>query len=99
MAKRVAGLPGETVALRDGGLVINDRAVPFPASLSLLRYYSFGRLAPGKSEACGTGYFLLGDDSKDSQDSRFEGPLPPERIEGRPWLIVWPFSRLGFVNP
>jgi Transposase zinc-binding domain len=32
-------------------------------------------------------------------DSHFEGPLAPERIDGRPWLIVWPRSRWGFVNP
>jgi signal peptidase I len=97
--KRVAGLPGETIALEGGGVRIDGTAIPRPESLGFLKYYSYGKLAPGKSEDCGRGYFLLGDDSKDSQDSRFEGPLAPERIDGRPWLIVWPRSRWGFVNP
>jgi hypothetical protein len=42
---------------------------------------------------------VLGDDSKDSQDSRWEKPVEPDLMNGRPLLIVWPLSRLGFVNP
>lgn len=47
---------------------------------------------------CGEGYFGLGDDSMDSDDSRIEGPIPPNWIVGRAWLIVQPWARFGLVN-
>jgi hypothetical protein len=42
---------------------------------------------------------VLGDDSKDSQDSRWEKPVTRDAIVGRAWLVVWPLKRFGFVNP
>ena len=48
---------------------------------------------------CGDGYFLLGDDSADSWDSRYEGPFERWRVRGRAWLIVGPSGRRGWVNP
>ncbi|HYF50500.1 MAG TPA: hypothetical protein VEJ63_13905, partial [Planctomycetota bacterium] len=62
-------------------------------------YYPIGRLAYENATDVGSGYFVLGDDSRDSQDSRFEESVDPESLCGRPWLIVWPLSRFGFVNP
>ena len=98
--KRVVGLPGETVALKDvNTMLINGRPVPFPQSLQGQKYYSFGFLANGAAAGCDDGYFVLGDDSRDSQDSRFTGPLKRDRIKGRAWLRVWPPSRMGFINP
>jgi signal peptidase I len=98
--KRVVGLPGETVYLKDMKTVlINGQTMPFPPSLQSQRYYSFGLLAPGKMASSGNGYFVLGDDSRDSQDSRFTGPIQWEHIKGRAWLRVWPPSRFGVVNP
>jgi signal peptidase I len=97
--KRVVGLPGETVALREGSLLIDGRPVARPPSLAALTYHAYGNLMNGAPVACGDGYFILGDDSRDSQDSRFEGPLPPERVLGRSWLVIWPPGHRRFVNP
>ena len=97
--KRVVGLPGETVALAQGEVVINGAAAPRPASLPSLRYYAYGQFHRGGTAECGDGYYVLGDDSRDSQDSRYEGPLAPKAIVGRAWLVVWPPGRIGFVNP
>ena len=98
--KRVVGLPGETLCLRDGRVSIDGSAVPAPAGLNFIYYYTYGPyLHNGKMASCGDGYFLLGDDSRDSFDSRYIGPVPAARINARPWLIVWPFSRFGRVNP
>jgi signal peptidase I len=98
--KRVTGLPGEHVKLQDGQLVIDGKRVPPPSSLAFLYYFSYGpKLHNGASADCGSGYFVLGDDSKDSEDSRYEGPVDASRVRVRPWLIVWPPSRFGFVNP
>ena len=97
--KRVVGLPGESVALRDGTLFVDGQAVRRPKSLEPLTYYAYGNLMNGATVACGDGYYVMGDDSRDSQDSRFEGPLPADRIVGRSWLVVWPAGHRRFVNP
>ena len=97
--KRVTGLPGETISIKDKWVCVNGFPVEHPSSLKFLRYYPYGNMDKKASVACGKGYYVLGDFTTDSQDSRFEGPLAPERILARPWLIVWPWSRIGFVNP
>lgn len=98
--KRVVGLPGETIAIRDWdkGVLINGAPVAQPRSLETIKYLAYGNLTGGKAVACSDGYFIMGDDSKDSQDSRFTGPLKPQRIRARAWLLVRPLSRFGFVN-
>lgn len=98
--KRVVGLPGETISLQDTiTVVINGKPIPRPASLQWLKYYAFGLFTGGKTVACNEGYFVLGDDSKDSEDSRYTGPLRRDQIKGRAWMIVWPPSRIRFINP
>lgn len=97
--KRVVGLPGETVALRDGRIEIDGEPVERPASIRDIEYLPYGRLKRSRQAPCGTGYFVLGDDSRDSWDSRFEGPVPAERILGRALAVVWPAEDARFVNP
>jgi len=98
--KRVAGLPGELISMsREGQVFINGQPVQRPARLSTLRYYAYGKLSPGQTAEAGAGCFVLGDDSKDSQDSRWEKPVTRDAIVGRAWLVVWPLKRFGFVNP
>lgn len=97
--KRVVGLPGERVSLEGGQLRANGKTQPRPPSLRALTYLAFGSLFRGKEADCGPGYFVMGDDSKDSQDSRFEGPADPDRIRGRAWLIVWPPERIRRLDP
>lgn len=95
--KRVVGLPGESVQMvRPGELLINGKPVEYPPVLDH-KYLRFGNLADGKPVPCGNGYYVLGDDLKDSDDSRFNGPVPASRLMGRAWLIVWPTNRLGWV--
>lgn len=96
--KRVVGLPGETVQMPEPGkLTIDGKPIELPATLNV-RYLRFGNLIGAAKVPCGTGYYVLGDDLKDSDDSRFNGPTPPEQIVGRTWLIAWPWSRIGFVK-
>ncbi|MBN1492410.1 MAG: signal peptidase I [Phycisphaerae bacterium] len=99
VAKRVVGLPGETVSLVDHQVAIGGTVMTKPVNVSHLSYLPYGNVSQDRSVACGTGYYVLGDETRDSFDSRFDGPVPPERICGRAWLIVWPPSRIGFVNP
>ncbi|HYW80072.1 MAG TPA: signal peptidase I [Thermoguttaceae bacterium] len=98
--KRVVGLPGESVRMvRGGRIFIDGREIAPPEQLDFLAYFPFGNLTSDKPPAeCGEGYFVLGDYSRDSDDSRFNGPVMPEQVIGRAWLIVGPSGRRGFVN-
>jgi len=97
-AKRIVGLPGEIVSLRDKKIYINGKQSNPPAGLKNLTYYAFGNLGAGREVSCEQGYYLLGDDSRDSYDSRFSGPVPKQEFRGRAWCVVWPISRFGMVR-
>ncbi len=97
--KRVVAFAGETIALSKSEVLINGNVVPAPKSLKHLQYFPYGNIARGRTYTVEKGYYVMGDNSRDSQDSRFDGPVSPEQIDGRPWLVVWPLSHFGFVNP
>ena len=73
--KRVAGLPGEQVEIRDGDLLVDGRRIPPPESARLERQEG--------SWACGAGCFLLGDNRPASRDCRTWGPLPIRVLRAR----------------
>lgn len=99
LMKRVAALPGETIGIADGRIVINGKPHDPPRGLEHLKYIGYGALREDQTYTCGNGYFLLGDDSKDSHDSRFEKELPPHRILARSVMIVWPPNRMRWIVP
>ena len=96
--KRVVGLPGERIAIRTNQVFINECSLERPAWLQSVTYYSYGNLAAGREVDCGPGYYLLGDESFDSYDSRFTGTFSPGLLSGRAWCVVWPPSRIGWVR-
>jgi signal peptidase I len=99
LMKRVVGLPGETVSLPDvGQLHINGKRMEPPPGLPSLQYLPVGNLVHGKTVDVGEGWYVLGDQVRDSLDSRFEGPVPKSRVVGQARLRVWPLSRFGLVR-
>jgi signal peptidase I len=92
--KRVIGLPGEVVELRNGRLFVNGRRVPEP--------YLAGRADTrdyGPVEVPPDSLFVLGDNRLNSNDSRFGlGFVPMDKVIGRAFVIVWPPSRVGWVH-
>ena len=82
--KRVIGLPGETVELREGKTFIDGSALAEPYVFSIPEDYS---ISLGENE-----YLVLGDNRSESYDSRAEdmGPIGKEDILGRVRLCVWP---------
>jgi signal peptidase I len=97
--KRVVGLPGEHVQMhRDGQIVIDGQPIEVPAELGFLHYFADGNVFFDQSVACNDGYYVLGDFSRDSDDSRFNGPVKPDQLIGRAWMIVGPSGRRGFVR-
>lgn len=98
VTKRIVGMPGETISLKDNQIFINGKEIDRPAFLKHVNYLAIGKLANGRVVDCGRGYFVLGDDSRDSYDSRYTGVVSPESFCGRVWCIVSPASRFGFVK-
>lgn len=97
VAKRVVGLPGEKISIKDKRVCINGVPINLPARLKDRKYYPFGNLSAGREVDCGPGYYVLGDDSRDSYDSRFVGPIKKHQLRGRVWCILYPFSRFSFL--
>ena len=87
--KRVVGLPGETVEIKDGRVHIND--VPLSES-----YLPISRPLDSMDavELDTDEYFVLGDNRPSSNDSRDWGPVPLTDIIGKVWFVYWPWSKL-----
>ncbi|MBF8267896.1 MAG: lepB [Dehalococcoidia bacterium] len=88
MVKRVVGIPGDSVQLLQGLVLVNDAPVegaPFSEGPDLWEPASW---LLGEEE-----YFLLGDARDVSTDSRSFGPGVRRAIRGRAWLVYWPLSR------
>ncbi|MCB1186555.1 signal peptidase I [bacterium] len=83
--KRVIGLPGDLVEIRNEKLYINNELVQEDYIKVTDRLYDFGPVVVPEGN-----YFVMGDNRNNSLDSRFWGYLPQEYIEGNPVLVFWP---------
>ena len=89
--KRVIGLPGETLKIKDGVVTIIN--AENPQGLKLDEPYI--KLPKEETLAYTLGedeYYVMGDNRAQSADSRFWGPLPKSYIIGRPILRAYPFG-------
>ena len=90
--KRVVGLPGETVEVRGGIVYVDGEALPEPY-LARKDESNARKVALGESE-----YYVIGDNRRNSNDSRAWGPVHEEQIVGRVWLVYWPWDDIHFVD-
>jgi signal peptidase I len=90
LVKRVIGLPGETVEIRQGVVYVNGSPLPepFPHELG---FQSMEPMTLGPLN-----YFVMGDNRDNSNDSRSFGPVKRETIVGRVWLRYWPLDQLKY---
>jgi signal peptidase I len=93
--KRVVGLPGDHLSIRDGHVIRDGKperdpyivpcgggdACNFPQTITVPQGY----------------YYMMGDNRPDSEDSRFWGPVPRSWIIGKAFLTYWPPDRIGFL--
>ncbi|MDI6758608.1 MAG: signal peptidase I [Candidatus Omnitrophota bacterium] len=97
--KRIAGLPHETVEIKNGALYINDS--PLTDSIfGKIFYYNYGDFqSPDKKITVPeNNFFVLGDNSASSKDSRYWGFVPKKNLLGKAMLIYWPPQRIRIIK-
>lgn len=92
LIKRIIGLPGEVLEIKEGQVFINEQPLDEP-------YIEYrGRYSESPSPIPDNHYFVLGDNRNNSSDSHNWGTLPRDEIVGKAWLSYWP-PRLWGVIP
>lgn len=88
--KRVIGMPGDTVAIKDGEIYINDKKIEDKYAYGMTSDYD--RITLKSDE-----YFILGDNRLISKDSRYFGPIKEKEIKGKVVFRLFPFSKFGKI--
>lgn len=83
--KRVVGLPGETLEIRDGRVYINGQLLEEP----YMQPDYFGQGAFNPVKIASDHYFVLGDNRPNSSDSRYWGTVSRNLIYGKFWYRYW----------
>jgi len=92
LVKRVVGLPGETVSGKNNHVYINGEQLPEPYLPKGTQISDFAAVKiPADS------YWVMGDNRANSKDSRVFGVITKNKIVGRVFFRIWPFTRLGFM--
>lgn len=97
--KRIIGLPGDTVSVKEGkvylnGQLLNEAYLPsdFQTQPGTFLTENTQYKVPDDQ------YFVFGDNRGHSSDSRAWGPVKRKAIVGRTWLVYWPPQLMGFVK-
>ena len=95
--KRVIGLPGETIEIRDGVIYIDGEEYEEKGDLPQITNPGLAEdgVTLGNDE-----YFVLGDNRNNSEDSRFAEVqnIDKKYIEGKLWFCIYPADQMGFVK-
>jgi signal peptidase I len=98
--KRLIGLPGDTVEIKNGNIYINGKMLEGPMSIRSNYYYNRGNYGKeGEPITVPKGsYFALGDNSANSRDSRYWGFVPKKNLIGKAFLVYWPLTRVRIIK-
>ncbi|MDD4954324.1 MAG: signal peptidase I, partial [Candidatus Omnitrophica bacterium] len=93
--KRLVGLPGDNIEIKNGTIYINDKPLLDP-EFNQRYYYNRGDFADGNQNILvpKDSFFVLGDNSASSRDSRYWGFVPRQNILGKAMVIYWPPQRI-----
>ncbi len=98
--KRLVAFEDETVEIKDGKIIVNGKVLDDPEAFGKFYYYNhdpFG--GPNeKIKVPKASFYVLGDNSANSTDSRFWGFVPKKNIIGKAIFRWWPLNRLGKLN-
>lgn len=91
--KRVIGLPGDKVEVKDGLVYVNAQPIR-EKYIEDKPNYSYGPVMVPNDQ-----YLVLGDNRNNSYDSHYWGFVPRHNIIGRAVVRFWPLNRLGEIDP
>ena len=101
IVKRVIGMPGDTVEVKNGVLYINGKEVEQPfintnndKKTVFIDDFTLKELT-GEDKVPEGKYFVMGDNRGVSKDSRMIGFIDKSAIEGKAVFTVWPLNRIG----
>lgn len=99
--KRIIGLPGDKVMIKNGSVYVNDQVLAEPYIPEETSIWLEGFLTEGAAVIVPSNQlFVLGDNRKRSSDSREFGPVPFDTIIGQVFYRYFPTSKMGWItNP
>ncbi len=92
--KRVVGLPGDTIEVKNGQIFINGILLEEDYVLEPFNSWYSGTFFVPEGHV-----FVLGDNRNHSDDSRRIGPIPYGDVIGRVMFVYWPFDKFEFLEP
>jgi signal peptidase I len=92
--KRVIGVPGDTIEVRDGTVFVNSQ----PLAESYVPQEYRDHISMPRRVVPTDQYFVLGDHRSSSNDSRTWGMVPRHFIYGRAVFVYWPLDRMGLIH-
>ena len=100
--KRLIATGGETVMIKNGDIWVDGRLIENPKAIKQTYYYNKYDTAYGKEgvviEVPEDNYFVLGDNSASSRDSRYWGFVPKKNLVGKAFVIYWPLTRMRVLK-
>lgn len=96
--KRLIAVGGQTVQIVGGRVLINGAPLDAVAGRTYWTQGSGMQYGVAPTSVPARHYFVLGDNTMNSYDSRYWGFVPEEELIGAPFFRVWPFPRFGPIN-